>query len=434
MEPLSIHSFPKAILHLDGDCFFASCEIALNPKLKGKPVVTGQERGIASSMSYEAKQRGVTRGMPLYQIRKVCPDAVILPSDYETYSLVSKRMFGIVRRYTGAVEEYSIDECFADLTGLRRPLKMTYRQIAQTIKRDLETELGMTFSLGVGPTKVLAKMASKWKKPAGLAVIPARDAHLFLRQLDAGSVWGIGPNTAALLKSCGINSAYDFASRPEAWVKLELTKPFHEIWQELRGISVYPLDTESKHEYQSIAKTKTFTPPSMDREFVFAQLSKNVENACIKIRRHGLTARHLYFFLKTQQFDFRGFELRLGAPTVSPTELLNLIRPRFEQLWRPNLLYRATGVVLSKLSSAPTGQLDLFGAAVRTDAMVMVYKSLDALSAKYGKHTVFLGSSLAAMGNAHQTSRGLEATRKAELFAGETSRKRVGVPLLGTVR
>ena len=434
MEPLSIRNFPHAILHIDGDCFFASCEIALNPRLKGQPVVTGQERGIASSMSYEAKSRGVTRGMTLREIKRLCPEAIILPSDYETYSLFSKRMFAIVRRYTNAVEEYSIDECFAELTGLRRPLKMTYRHIAQAIKHDLETELGMTFSVGLGPTQVLAKVASKWKKPSGLTVIPARDAHLFLSRLEVGKVWGIGPNTAALLQQYNIKTAYDFASRPEAWVKLKLTKPFHEIWQELRGIAAYPLNTEEKHEYQSIAKTKTFTPPSMDREFVFAQLSKNVENACIKIRRHGLSAQHCYFFLKTQAFAFQGFELRLSLPTVSPNELLNLIRPHFERLWQQNVLYRATSIILSKLTGVQAGQLDLFGAAVKADAMVMVYKSLDALSAKYGKHTVFLGSSLAAMGTPHPTDRSVAASRKSELFRGETERKRVGVPLLGMVR
>lgn len=119
MQRFMLQAFPRAILHIDGDSFFASCEIARDPSLKGKSVVTGRERGIASSMSYEAKARGVTRGMQIHMIRKICPDAIIIPSDYETYSLYSKRMFEIVRRYTPDVDEYSIDECFADLTGLK---------------------------------------------------------------------------------------------------------------------------------------------------------------------------------------------------------------------------------------------------------------------------------------------------------------------------
>lgn len=98
--PLTLHTFPRAILHIDGDAFFASCKQSRRPKLQGRPVVTGKERGIVASMSYAAKARGVTRGMRLADIRKLCPDAVILPSDYETYSLLSTRFFAIVRRYT----------------------------------------------------------------------------------------------------------------------------------------------------------------------------------------------------------------------------------------------------------------------------------------------------------------------------------------------
>jgi DNA polymerase-4/DNA polymerase V len=164
-QPLTIRGFPRAILHIDGDAFFASCEQARNPLLKGKPVVTGKERGIAASMSYEAKAKGVTRGMPLWQIKKICFGVILLPSDYETYSLLSKRFYAIVRRYTPQVEEYSIDECFADLTGLRRPLRMSYDEMAESIKRDLDTELGFTFPVGLGPNKVLAKVGSSGKNP-----------------------------------------------------------------------------------------------------------------------------------------------------------------------------------------------------------------------------------------------------------------------------
>src|SRR5438874_5528884 len=219
MEPLTLHNFPRAIVHIDGDAFFASCEQSRRPKLQGRSVVTGKERGIAASMSYEAKARGVTRGMRLADIRKVCPEAVILPSDYETYSLLSKRLFAIVRRFTPDVEEYGIDECFADLTGLRRPLGMKYITMAQKIKESLDAELGFTFSVGLAPNKVIAKLASKWKKPSGLTAIQARDIHLYLKDLPVEKVWGIGPQTAAYLQKCGMCTALAFARRNEAWVR-----------------------------------------------------------------------------------------------------------------------------------------------------------------------------------------------------------------------
>lgn len=262
----SSQSGSRAILHIDGDAFFASCEAALDPYLKGKCVVTGLERGIASSMSYEAKKRGVTRGMVLSDIRKVCPEAIILPSDYETYSLFSKRMFEIVRRYTPEVEEYSIDECFADLTGLRSPFGVSYEGIAARIKKELQSELGMTFSVGLAPTKVLAKVASKWRKPDGLTVIRTSDIPIYLKDLPAEKVWGIGPNTSAYFRKLGIISAFDLIAKEEPWVNGNLSKPFREIWRELRGENVYAVVSESKRDYQSISKTRTFTPPSSDTE------------------------------------------------------------------------------------------------------------------------------------------------------------------------
>lgn len=431
-EAFSLHSFPRAILHIDGDSFFASCEVASNFALKGKPVVTGKERGIASSMSYEAKARGVTRGMRLSEIRKVCPDAIILPSDYETYSLYSKRMYEIVRRYTPEVEEYSIDECFADLTGLRRPLRMSYGAAARRIKQELDQELGMTFSVGLGPNKVLAKVGSKWKKPNGLTIIPIREAHVFLSQLPIEKIWGIGPNTSALLQKYGIRTAYDFARKEGDWVKEKLTKPFFEIWQELRGDFVYPLTLGEKHDYKSISKTKTFTPPSKEREFVFSQLSKNIENACIKAMRHKLKTREVAFFLKTQDFHYQGLELKLSNALSVPSEIVKNIRPYFEQIYRPNVLYRGTGIVLMKLETDICAQQDLFGEMTKVISLNQIYTQIDKVSQKYGKHALFLGSSFRAMtGPQHNNDRGDLSARKKNLFRGETARKRLSIPMLG---
>ena len=221
MQPLTLRSFARAIVHIDADAFFASCEQAVNPSLKGKPVVTGKERGIASAVSYEAKARGVKRGMTIREIKALCPDVIHLPSDYETYSLFSQRMFAIVRRYTPDVEEYSIDECFCDLTGLRRPLRMSYETMAARIKADLEHDLGLTFAVGLAPTKVVAKLASKWQKPAGLTIISGTDLHLYLDQVPIENVWGIGPQTTAYLTRFGIRHGARFRAAGRALGALE---------------------------------------------------------------------------------------------------------------------------------------------------------------------------------------------------------------------
>jgi len=428
--PLTLHSFPRAILHIDGDAFFASCEQSRNPHLQGKPVITGKERGIVASMSYEAKARGVTRGMRLFEVKRVCPDAVVLPSDYETYSLLSVRFFAIVRRYTPEVEEYSIDECFADLTGLRRPLRLSYLQMAERIKHDLDTELGFTFSIGLAPNKVVAKMASKWQKPSGLTVIPGHSIHQFLKDLPVGKVWGIGPQTAALLEKHGMRTALQFARKSEVWVKKLLTKPFYDIWQELNGRSVLPLVTAEKASYQSIQKWKTFTPPSSDRAFVFAQLSKNIENACIKARKYKLAARGALIGVKTQQFLVHGIEVKFSRATAFPHEILHTVEPLFARLFHPGEEYRATGVVLLRLEEDTVRQLELFADALKIENFSRVYQAMDRMREKFAKHTVFLGSSYLAHRFAqHLGARGDAPERTGHLFKGETKRKRLGIPM-----
>lgn len=429
--PLTLDSFPRAILHIDGDAFFASCEQARNPKLAGKPVVTGKERGIASSMSYEAKARGVTRGMRMFEIRKVCPDAIIMPSDYETYSLLSKRFFNIVRRYAPDVEEYSIDECFADLTGLRRVFRKSYAGIAADIQNDLTSSLGFTFSAGLGPNKVIAKIASKWKKPAGLTSISGRNIHLYIRDLPCEKIWGIGPMTTAYLQKLGVRTALELAQKSEEWVKQHLTKPHYEIWQELRGSLVHGLETKPKENYASIQKVKTFTPPSCDRAFVFSQLSKNIENACIKARRYNLAASKAGFYVRTHDFRTRGAEVKFSRPTASPIEIINLAESVFAEIFDAKNTYRLTGVALFDLEEDKVRQMDLFGSALRAERTTRLYKGIDQLSRKYGKHTVFVGSSFLANAFAqHERERGDSSERKSELFRGETKRRRLNIPML----
>lgn len=435
IKPLSIHSFPRAIIHIDGDAFFASCEQSRNPALKGKAVVTGQERGIASSLSYEAKARGVSRAMRLSEIKKICPDAVILPSDYETYSLLSKRFFEIVRRYTPDVEEYGIDECFADITGLRRPLKMSYEKIAEKIQQDLLDELGFTFSIGLGPNKTIAKIGSKWKKPFGLTAIPGYLIHEFLAQKYTEDIWGIGPQTSAHLKKERVNTALEFARKDEQWIKNKFTKPILEIWQELNGRFIFPLDLVGHTTYtSSIQKVRTFTPPSSDKDFVFAQLSKNIENACIKLRRYNLAAKKATFFLKLQSFRYVAVEIKFSRETSSPNEIIRLADENFAKLFNPRELYRATGVVLSKLQEDKIKQLDLFEETLRAENLQKLFQSVDKINEKFGKHTVFLASSFQAHEKPqHQKDRGTESQRKNNLFKGENKRQRIGIPMFNGV-
>jgi DNA polymerase-4 len=430
-QPLMVHSWPKAIVHLDADAFFTSCEQAVHPELKGNPVVTGKERGIVAAASYEAKAHGITRGLRIFEVRKICPEAVILPSDYETYSVYSLRMFEIMRRFSPDVEEYSIDEAFVDLTGLRRSFHGSYGMIAERMQETIATELDIPVSVGVSVSKVLAKIASKHGKPKGLTVIPGEDIHLYLERLPVDKVWGIGHNTTEFLRKFGITTALQYARKEESFIKRHLSKPYQEIWNELNGRSVNPVVTESKSSYQSISKVKTFTPPSGDETFIFAQLSKNLENACIKARRHGLAATRLVLFLRTQGFRDYGMEIRLSRPSAFPANLFEPLKEGFRQIYRQGMLYRLTGVYLAGLTPENKVQYSLFDDTARIEKMSRIYSAIDTLSERFGKHTVYHAASLPTKIQAqHEGERGDVPRRKADLFKGENKRQRIGLPLL----
>ncbi len=388
--------WPSAILHVDGDAFFASCEVARDPSLRGKPVVVGGVRGIALAVTYEAKALGVTRGMPAFHIRKMWPEVVILPGDYELYGRMAIRMYAIVRRFAGVVEEYSIDECFADVTNSLSVRYPTYELLASAVKGALESETGVSFSVGVAPSKVLAKVASKFRKPSGLVIMAPGMQSAFLEATPVGKLWGVGAATAAKLHTFGVTTAEQFVHQSEWWVKANLAKPHRDIWHELHGEKIFPVHSESDGEQKSVASTRTFRPPSADKTFLFAQLSKNVEEACARARMGGLRALRASAFIKSQEFQYRRFEVALSSPTNRPEEILRVLKPYFDAAYEHGVLCRATGVTLSDIRVGTCEQLDLFGEHAGRAAGALVYEALDSVRARFGKGSIVLASSLSA--------------------------------------
>ena len=425
----SIRSWPQAILHIDGDAFFTSCEEAIRPELRGKPLITGGERGIVACASYAAKRLGVKRGVSLREAKAICPELIVLPSDYETYSLFSRRMFNVIRRFTPQVEEYSIDEAFADLGGMRRAHHSSYEAIAGKIKKEITKELGISVSVGLSLTKVLAKIASKHEKPNGLTVISGREIPEYLRDLPTEKVWGIGSATTGYLAKMGIRTALEFAKLPEPAVLKRFTKPGREIWRELRGESVYSVSTDEKSSYASISKTKTFAPPTNDAAYLFAQLLRNYESACIKARRYGLAPRKIVLFLKKNDFSFRGEEAKLVRPSAYPIEASAVLREIFDAIYDKSAIYRATGAILLDLMPDRNVQYSLFENPMKAENIRHLYKAADILGGKFGKHTLHLGGShlVEVLGKGR---RGETTLRQQTRFLGETDRKHLGLPII----
>lgn len=411
-------SYPKAIFHIDGDAFFVGCEIAKNPTLRGKPVVTGKDRGIVSAASYEAKRMGIERGIPLRDVHKICPEAIILSSDYETYQLFSKRMYAIARRYTPVVEEYGIDECFGDLTGLKGVHKLSYEDILHRIKQDLWDELNISFSVGLAPTKVLAKLGSKFNKPDGYTAIPLSDARAYLEKTPVRKIWGIGPNTASFLEMHGMRTSLEFAQKEAWWIRENLSKPYVAIWEELNGTSVLPLITEKKESYQSLQRTRTFAP-TKDPAYLKSELSKNIESACRRARRYKVRAAGMSIFLKSQEFTYSTIEIRFTRPSNLPHELITIADSHFAALYKPGVRYRTTGVTLWGLQGESHEQLNLFESTDTKEKRKSVYENMDAIAKRFGKDAIYLASSFAAV---HEHAK-----------QPAPQEQRVGLPFLGEV-
>ncbi|MDQ1299640.1 MAG: polymerase [Patescibacteria group bacterium] len=424
-------SYPRAIVHFDGDSFFASVEQAKDYRLRGKPVVTGGERGSVTSLSKEAKMLGAHRGMPMQEIRRVCPSVIVLAGDYTAYSIYAKRMYAIAKTFTTNVEEYSIDECFADITGLNESRGQTYEEIAEAIKEKLELSLGITFGVGLAPSKTLAKVASKRNKPAGFTALPKERIEEVLKDTEIYDVWGLGGAHSAHLRGLGVVTAFDFIQKPAAWLKEHgFTKPVRDTWLELQGYPSLGLSIGAHAKPQSVMVTRTFTPPSMDREYIFSQLSKNVEAACAKVRRAGLKASALSFYLKTQEFTYHGVQLDLLAAYDAPPEILKAIRKHFNEVYAEGILYRASGVTLRCLRGENAVTPDLFGAYAESQEKVGVFRAQDLVNRRYGRNTIYLGSSMQALVRSEASYR--KKVSKGFVSASTDGKKSLDIPYLGT--
>jgi DNA polymerase IV len=406
--------FPRAIIHVDGDAFFVGCELASKPWLRGMPVVSGAERGIASALSYEAKALGVRRGMNMWEIRRVCPNVVVIPSDYDTYSMYSNRMVEIVKRYSARVEHYSIDECFADITGMDVALGVTYEEIARKIKKDLDTELGMTFSIGLSVDKVLAKSASSFKKPSGFTVVPTSKILNHLSNISIGKIWGIGRAMSVSLTGQKIFTALELAQKSDEWMRQNATKPIQEIHKELNGKLVYKINSTERESQKSIMCTRTFRPHSADSVYVFAELSSNIEKACTRLRRLCLCSRDISFYIKTKDFRYIGGEIKLPRDTCYPHDIINSIKAEFDKVFDSNTIYRTTGVRLGGLKPITAQTLNLFEPNIENQKE-MIYKTIDGVVNKFGEHSIFFGSSMISV------------------MRASASTKRIGMPSLGEV-
>ena len=225
----SVYEGPQAVghvvMHVDMDCFYASVELRRRPDLVGLPVfVGGATRGVVLSCTYEARQFGVKSGMPTTTARRLCPQLIALAPDFDTYQEVSKGIVAIFETVSAKVEVMSIDEAFCDITGALGTYGSS-RAVGEHVRALVADEQGIACSVGIGPSKFVAKLASKQAKPDGLCAVEPDDVIAFLHPLPVGALWGVGESTTAKLHQLGLRTVADLAYVPKTTLqRVRLTR------------------------------------------------------------------------------------------------------------------------------------------------------------------------------------------------------------------
>ena len=403
MNERSLNSY---FLHVDGDSFFAACELTLRPDLVGRPVVVGEDRGIAVAMNQEAKKLGVTRGMPTFKIKKYFPQVIMLPHHFDLYRKISKKVFEILLSYVERVEEYSIDECFAVV----KPSDITFyggeKKMIEAIKKEIFDTVGVTYSFGLARTKALAKTASKLQKPNGCVVLATLEDEInALKNSTIDSVWGIGWRTNPVMKELGIKTAYDFAYYPPSYIEKHFSGPVVVLQQELLGNPINDVyDNVDPRDQKSIQSTCTFRPSSDDPVIIWAELAENTEAACEHARRLGLLSNSISCYVKTAEFKYHSIDLKLSLYTTNPGTMLNEMESIFPKLLVWGEKIRATGVTLHGLVREECVPRDLFGKQDDMISSLSVEKIADDMRAKFGRGTIRRASSLKGSGKETDSS------------------------------
>ena len=320
------------------DAFFASVEQRDNPALQGRPVLVGGKggRGVVAAASYEARTFGCRSAMPMQRALIQCPDAVVVPPRFDAYSDASTKVMEILERASPLVQPISIDEAFVDVTGSRQLLG-DGETIGSTLRQSIYTELNLTASVGIGPNKFVAKLASDMNKPDGMTVFTEHRLASRLAPLPVSRMWGIGPKLTARMHASGLKTFEDLQRwSPEQLAVTfgESTKRFHEL---AFGRDDRPVETDGKA--KSIGHEQTFQTDLHSMEEIESILLRHVERVGTRLRKSGRCARSMVIKLRDGEFTTQTRSVTFDHPTDSTALLFSEARNAFhvwaEKEFRP---------------------------------------------------------------------------------------------------
>ena len=378
---------------VDCDSFFVSCEQAVNPELKGKPVCVMSGRGqCVISRSKEAKKLGIRMGMPYFQIEGDMNKATFINANHELYSEISQKVMAVLKSFSPTVEVYSIDEAFIDLTGLERLYKRNYLEIAQMIREKVLEEVDIPVSIGVSSSKSLAKLASdKAKKlEEGVFLIGSRKITPLLQKTSIDEIWGIGRNLSLMLRKHGILTAYELVSQDDLWLDKQIGIRGLEMKHELLGEMISPVSNEVKLP-KSIQKTCALAKFTSDKEYLKNSLNYHIHRACVKLRKINAKCKGVSIFLRTKDFKVYCEKKVLNAGCDFELEISDIVFELLDKIYNPNILYSSTGVILDTFVLNSEEQMSLFADISVDTKKEKLSKCFDKLEQKFGKDIIQTG-------------------------------------------
>ena len=389
-------SHTRKIIHLDLDAFFCAVEELKDPSLAGKAFAVGGkagQRGVISTCSYAARRKGVHSAMPTGQALRLCPELILISSNFGDYGTKSDQVMEILHQLSGLVEQVSVDEAFVDVTDLPEPAEQIARDLQARVKR----ETGLPCSIGVASNKLVAKVATDFGKasskgsgyPCAITVVPPGTEAEFLAPLPAKAMWGVGPKMEASLAAIGLNTLGQIAACGPDFLEHHFGKYGLDLHRYARGIDDRPVTVE--YEAKSISQETTFARDVDDLATVRKRLQELSAKVGYRMRCDGVCARVIRIKLRWSDFSTHTRQVALSSPTDQDSIIAGTAETLLMKIWQNDRAVRLIGVGGSDLVER-VHQLDLWDATTEKERKLLT--ALDELKEKYGKRIVQHGDRL----------------------------------------
>jgi DNA polymerase IV len=386
----------RKIIHLDLDAFFCAVEELHRPELRGKAFAVGGQpsvRGVISSCSYAARQKGVRSAMPTAQALRLCPELIVLSSSFSDYHAASDQVMQILNSLTPLMEQISIDEAFLDVSDLPQP----GLDIARSLQAQIHRDVHLPCSLGVATNKLVAKMATDVGKaanrgagyPNAILEVPAGEEAAFMSPLPVRSLWGVGPKMEEHLVEMGITTIGALAAYPEHRLVERFGKWGADLARHARGIDESPVYTE--HAVKSISQETTFDRDISDPVILERTLRDLTEQVGGRLRKSEVCASTVRLKLRWPDFSTPTRQMTLQQPTDQDGILFAAVQQLFLKLWQPGRAVRLLGVGASGLSQC-AHQLPLWETTTEKERRLL--EAIDELRQRYGKQVIRKGRSI----------------------------------------